>query len=122
MDTVGYCTIRKGATTGKGDKLDSFMGKDCRVLEFADDGGVLVINQESSSIATFDKADVSRSFKCKVIGDIICSPELNEVEQIIYTSKVMGRKGGYNQLLKSMVIQAGLMKGKFNDTFLFQNQ
>jgi hypothetical protein len=122
MELAGYCTISKNATTGRGSNLESFIGKDCRVMEFAADGGVLVINSEATSLASFDKVDVYRKFECKACGDVLCSPELDLVGQMIYATKVTTRKGGYNLLLKNMIIQASLMKGKLYDDFLFQKE
>ena len=37
-------------------------------------------------------------------------------------SKRMFRKGGYNDIVKKMVIAASLNRGEFNDVFLFQKQ
>lgn len=123
METVGYCTIKKDATTCKGtNNPERFIGKDCRVIEFAPDGGVLVLDSEATGLAMFDKQDVYRKFECSVSGDVICPPNMGMLEQMVYATKVMTRKGGYNQLLKGMVIQASLMKGKFTDDFLFQKE
>ena len=122
MDIVGYCTIDRNATTGVAKNINSFLGKDLRVMEFAADGGVLVLNPEATELAMFDKKDVYRKFECTICGDVICPPRLDMMGQMAYTYKVTTRKGGYNPLLKGMVIQASLMKGKFNDSFLFQKQ
>lgn len=122
MDTVGYATIKKDATTGRGDKLDTFIGKDCRVLEFASDGGILALNREGTAIATFEKQDVCRKFECSVFGDFICPPKMDAVAQMAYMTKVMSRKGGYAPILREMVIQASLAKGVFTDGFLFQKE
>lgn len=122
MDVVGYCTIKKDATTGSGSKIDTFLGKDVRVMEFTPEGDVLVINQEATAMAMFDACDVVRKFKCCLSGDVICPPGLNLIEQMTYHAKVTMRKGGYNNLLRNMVIQASLHKGEFNDSFLFQQQ
>lgn len=121
-EIAGYCTIKKDATTGTAQNLDKFLGKDVRVMEFARDGGVLVVSSDATEMAMFDKQDVYRKFECSVSGDVICPPNMDVMKQMIYTSKVMMRKGGYNQLLKGMVIQASLMKGKFTDDFLFQKE
>ncbi len=110
MELVGYCTIKKGATTGRGDKLDTFIGKDVRVMEFASDGGVLVVNSEATALATFDKEDIFRKFECRESGGCITPPEMNIAEQIIYSLKCIGRKGGYPPVLREMVIQASLAK------------
>jgi hypothetical protein len=116
---VGYCTIKPNATSGIGVDLQSFIGKDCRVMEFASDGGVLVLNREATAMAMFDKADVKTSFKCSPLGDVLCPSGLNFIEQTLYANKVLMRKGGYNNLLKNMVIGASLSRGVFTDDFLF---
>lgn len=123
MELQGYCTIKKDAKTGRGtDELHLFLGKDLRVMEFNEEGDVLVINSEGTCLASFDKIDVVRSFKCGFIDNVLCPPNLNILEQMAYSFKVTSRKGGYNNLLRGMVIQAGLMKGQFNDNFLFAKQ
>lgn len=121
-DIVGYCTIKKNATTGVGLNLESFMGKDCRVLEFAQDGGVLCVNNEATSIAMFDKDDVIRKFECGMLGEVLIPPNLDMVGQMFYASRMMNRKGGYNYIVMNMVIEVSLMKGKLTDDFLFQKE
>lgn len=121
MEIVGYCTIHKNATSGVGLELETFIGKDVRVIEFGWDGGVMVVNSSATGIATFDKKDVYRKFECRVVGEVLCPPDMDMMQQIIHSAKVMSRKGGYNQILKNMVIQMSLMKGKLTDDFLFQN-
>jgi len=122
MEVVGYCTIHRDAKTGTGMNLEKFIGKDVRVMEFAKDGGVLVISADAQSMATFDKEDVYRKFECSISGDVICPPDMNVIEQMMYHTKVITRKGGYNNILRNMVIEASLMKGKFVDGFLFAKQ
>lgn len=121
MDTVGYCTIKKDAKSCKGAQHpEDFIGKDLRVFEFAEDGGVLVLNQKGTALAMFDKEDVYRKFECTVIGEYLCPPNMNVVEQMMYIAKLSSRKGGWAPILKQMLIQASLFKGQFNDNFLFQ--
>ena len=123
MEVVGYAEIKKDATTGTSAiPMDNFLGKVCRVFEFTPEGDVLIIDDKATGIATFDACDIHRKFECKVVGDVITPPNMNMIEQTVYVAKVLSRKGGYNTLLKNMVIQASLMKGKFNDNFLFQVQ
>jgi len=122
MEVVGYCTLKKDAEGQSPLPMETFRGQDVRVLEFAEDGGALVINREATGIGMFDKEHISRRFECGVVGDVLTPPGLNMVEQTLYIGKVMTRKGGYNVILKQMVIQASLMKGKFNDQFLFAKQ
>jgi hypothetical protein len=104
-------------------KLEDFAQTPCRVLEFSRfDGSALVVNSKADALNCFEKEDIIASFKCSILGDIICPPNLNEIERMAYAAKVMSRKGGYNELLRRMVISASLHKGEFNDNFLFQNQ
>lgn len=123
MDVVGYAEIKKDATTGRSPiPIENFIGKPCRVMEFTPEGDVLIVNSEATGLATFDACDVYRKFECKVLGDVLTPPDMNMVEQTIYVAKVQTRKGGYNNLLKQMVIQASLLKGKFTDSVLFAVQ
>lgn len=123
MDIQGFCTIKKDAATCKGAKNpEQFFGKDCPVMEFDSEGGVLCLNQEGTALAMFDKADVIRSFKCSLMGEYVMPPNLDELQKMAYMSKLMTRKGGYNHIIKGMLIQYGLMKGIYNDNFLFQKE
>lgn len=124
MELQGFCTIKKDAKSGSGtENLEWFLGKDCAVMEFSEhDGSVLVMDWDGRGLAMFDKEDVQRKFECRMSGDVIYPPKLNLTEQMTYFSKVINRKGGYNKLLKNMVIQASLLKGEFYDDFLFQKQ
>lgn len=121
MDMQGYCTIKKNATTCKGtDSPNKFLGKDCQVMEFDQWGGALVLASDGSGLAMFDKEDIIRRFECGAQGEYLTPPNLHPLEQMAYVTKLMSRKGGYNHIIRGMVIQYGLMKGKYNDDFLFQ--
>jgi len=124
MDVVGYIEISKDATNMvSAIPISKFQGQTVRVFEFAQDGGALVIDREATGIAMVEKECIKRSFKCTMINnDIVAPPGLNFVEQMLYTTKCMSRKGGYNNIIKEMVIQFSLMKGKFTDDFLWQKQ
>ena len=122
MEVAGYATIKKDAVGQSPLPMSEFQGQDVRVFEFAVDGGALVINRAGTGIAMFDKEHIYRKFECGVVGNVLTPPGLNMVEQTMYVGKVLSRKGGYNELLRNMVIQASLMKGKFNDQFLFAVQ
>lgn len=122
MNSQGFCLIRKDATTGVGLNLETFYGQTCRVMEFASDGSVLVVNNEGTAAAMFDAIDVVHSFKCGFVGNVLTPPYLKQIEQFAYASKVLSRKGGYNDLLLNMVITASINKNEFNDNFLFQKQ
>ena len=118
---VGFVNIKVNATTCKGAKNPSeFIGKTCAVMEFGVDDSVLVINPEGSALAMFDKEDINRSFKCGYMNGVVTPPDLDMMNEAMYVMKVQTRKGGYNNLLRNMVIQASLMKGKFYDNFLWK--
>lgn len=121
-EIAGYCTIKKDATTGVAQNLHKFLGKDLRVMEFASDGGVLVLDRESTGLAMFDKEDVLRKFECRELGEFIFPPELNVIEQHVHMARLTGRKGGWSPILKQMVIARSLMNSKYNDDFLFQKE
>lgn len=123
MDIVGFVHISNKATTCKGaENPNEFIGKVCAVMEFGFDDSVLVLNPQKTALAMFDKGDVYRSFKCSYSNGIVCPVSENPIEQMLYVSKCLTRKGGYNHILMNMVIQASLMKGKFYDAFLWQLQ
>lgn len=120
---VGFANINKNATTCKGAKNPSeFIGEICPVMEFGFDGCVLVLNPKCNAMAMFDKEDIKTSFKCGYSNGVVTPPDLDTIEKMLYVVKAQGRKGGYNNLLSNMVIQASLMKGKFSDSFLWAMQ
>jgi len=123
MDIVGFCRIKKTATTCNG-ALDpnEFIGQICPVYEVGHDDCVLVINPKGTALDMFDKEDVQQSFKCAYRDGIVMPPGLDFFDQMAYMMRVRERKGGYNKLLCNMVIVASLMKGEFNDDFLWQKQ
>lgn len=122
-DIVGFVHINKNATTCKGAQTpNEFIGQICAVMEFGVDDCVLVLNPQSTALAMFDKKDVYRSFKCGYSKGIVTPPNLSWLEQMMYVAKAQQRKGGYNRLVRNMVIEASLMKGKFNDNLLWAMQ
>ena len=122
MEVVGYATIKKDAEVFSAIPMSEFQGQDVRVMEFDGQGGALVMNAKATGIALFDKEHIKRKFECGTVGNVLTPPGLNMIEQTLYVGKVLSRKGGYNDLLRNMVIQASLMKGEFNDSFLFAVQ
>jgi hypothetical protein len=122
-DIVGFAEISKTATTCKGAKNpEEFIGKTCAVMEFGRDGCVMVLNPLGTALAMFEKEDVYRSFRCEYVDGVVTPPDLELFEKMSYVIKAQQRKGGYNHLLRNMVIQASLMKSKFHDSFLWQMQ
>ena len=122
-DIVGFADISKTATTCKGAiNPEEFIGKTCAVFEFGRDGCVMVLNPLGTAMAMFEKVDVVRSFRCEYINGVVTPPDLGFIEKMIYVAKAQQRKGGYNHLLRNMVVEASLMKSKFFDSFLWQKQ
>lgn len=122
FDPVGYAIINKNAKSGAARNLHKFLGERVRVMEFAKDGGVLVISSDAGELAMFDKEDVVRKFECIIDGDIVCPPGLDFIGRMGYKTKCMTRKGGYNRLVREMVIAASLHRGEFSDSILWQRQ
>ncbi len=99
--------------------IDEFKNKVCPVMEFGADGCVLALDPQGRALATFDKEDVKRSFRCLRVGEFVCPPGLNVMEQMHYSFRCRTRKGGYSPILANMVIAASLAKGEFCDSFLW---
>lgn len=118
----GYVEFKEKTKTGKSNvDITEFEGNICLAMEFGIDDSVLAFNPKCTALGMFDKEDIHRSFKCTFINnDIICPPDLNTADQLIYASKVLSRKGGYSPLLKRLVIAGSLIKGAFDDSILWQ--
>ncbi len=120
---VGFVHIKKDATTCKGAQYpNEFIGETCAVMEFGVDGCVLALNPKGTALAMFDKEDIQSSFKCGFSAGVVTPPDLNMVEQMMYVTKAQTRKGGYNWIVRDMVIAASLHKNQFNDSLLWQLQ
>ncbi len=97
-----------------------FEGEIVRVIDWAvDDSSALCINPKGTAIGDIPMEDICRSFRCGSQGPVLTPPGASITEQIFYTTKVLRRKGGYNSILKRLVVAASLSKGKFDDSILF---
>lgn len=122
-DVVGFAMISQNANAVSSISMDNFRGKNVRVLEFERHGdGALVVDNDSKGLAMFEKKDIVSSFKCSFFDNVVCPPGLNPLQQSAYSFLVKSRVGGYNNLLREMVIMASLHKRKFNDLMLWQMQ
>lgn len=121
-DIVGYAHIKKDPIGMSAESLDKFSNKTCRVFEFDSDGGCLCVNPEGTAFGMFDKSEILGKFECNDFGDYIMPPNLNMIEKISYVAKLQLRKGGYNYVVKNMVIVSSINKGVYTDEFLFQKQ
>lgn len=123
INIVGFVDIKKDATTCRGAiSPHEFIGKMCPVIEFGADKSVLVLNPKGTALAMFDKQDIYRNFKCGYVNGVVTPPNLDGMEKMMYVAKAKNRKGGYNELLRNIVIQASLSKGEFNDSILWAKQ
>lgn len=83
---------------------------------------ILAISNDGTKMGMFSFEDASTFFDCIEEGGIICPPEMDHLERIVYMSKVINRIGGYNSIVRSLVIGASLFKGEFNDSVLWEKQ
>lgn len=121
-DIVGYVYIKKNPVGMSAESLNKFSNKICEVIEFAVDGGCLCINPDKTALGMFDKSEIVKSFECSADNNYILPPNLNEFEKMVFKLKLENRKGGYDNIVKSMIIVASLHAGKYTDELLFQNQ
>lgn len=124
MTLKGYAIIKPNPTTGVSPiSIDCFSGQTVRVIDFAvEDCGVWCVDNEGTGLASFDMEDVSRYFKCEEYSEVIVPPGLSFIEKAAYHIKVINRKGGFNPMIKQMVIMASLHSGEFNDSLLWARQ
>lgn len=123
MDIVGFCMLKTEVDKDPVMKApNGWANKPIRVLEFDAWGGVLALDNSATAMGMFDKEMIIHSFKCTIVGDMICPPDLDHIEQLMYTGRVMTRKGGYDPILKHLIIGASLHSNKFNDKLLWHNQ
>jgi hypothetical protein len=121
MEIQGYAQISNNATSGIGAVDPKLFTDDeyCRVIEFVNDGAVLVIDREANGLMTFEKEDVVSSFRCSVAADVICPPDLNLMDLTLYMHKCHNRIGGYDYKLRAMIVIYSLRKGEFDDSILW---
>lgn len=80
-------------------------------LCFASDPGCVV------DVQSMD--DVYKYFYCDKFNDVLLPPGLDDTQKLIQSIKRVTRDGGYNHIIRKMVIGASLIKGEFTDDFLF---
>lgn len=122
---AGYILIKCDAKCDYVAMLNAkeWQGKTVRALELNDNTNTaLVINSEANAMDMIDYDDIKAKFKCSEFNDVLVPPDNDLITNMMESSMRMTRKGGYDGVVKSMVIAASLHKEEFNDDFLFQKQ
>lgn len=126
MEVNGYLFLNDNANLKHcmGEKSD-WLNKSVRVMEFNDQSkSVLMIDNTATKMGMVDYSDIKTMFKCREVNGILV-PHFEGIYSMFHSEEVfkrMFRKGGYNEIVKKMVIAASLHRGEFNDDFLFQKQ
>ena len=123
MEIQGYCMLKSTNTVigYAGEIADLLPPNILKILDIAVDGnGFLVLNGKGNALAMVEKSDVSLYFLCNVYCGVICPPNMNLFEKTEFAQSRIERKGGYNNIVASIVIAASLSRGEFTDSFLFQ--
>jgi len=100
-----------------------WINKIIKALEINEDtNSVLGLDDSGTQMGMFEMSDVKRYFHCQVTQGIIIPIGLNLVDSMIYMQKRIDRKGGYDAVVRALVIGCSLHKGAVDDKFLFQKQ
>lgn len=120
MTTNGYVHLKKdiNCSHAMGDP-DKWKGGIFRAMEINEETkSVLLLSSGGTEMGMFDMSDVDHFFHCQVHGDIIVPKGLDVFARIAYISQRIGRKGGYDKAVSSMVVANSLIKGEVDDSFL----
>lgn len=110
-DPEGYAKIEKSI-------LDApFL----RIIDIAvDRSSFLVLPPEGNALIDIRDMNSVRSwFECTDLGVVLLPPGLDAAKQFLEAGIRLSRKGGYNPVIRNMVIINSLRKGEFDDRFLF---
>ena len=124
MDIKGYCLLKSVDTVRgyRGDKND-LLGAPLTIIDVAvGNSGFLVLNRKHTAIADVRMSDVNLYFFCDIVCGVVLPPNLPYEKKMVEVAKRLSRKGGYNKAIRCMVIGASIVKGEFNDDFLFEQQ
>lgn len=125
-DIKGYCILKSTNTIMgyAGDPEELIKGVPfLRIIDIAvDNSGFMVLNPQGNALAVVDMPDIDRYFLCDEMAGVLIPPDLNFGQQLIEAHRRSSRKGGYNEIIRRMVIVASLHAGKFCDDFLFELQ
>ena len=105
-------------------KADLMRAPYVRIVDIAVDGsGFLLLEPKGRALVDVRSMDdIERWFECRVRGEVVLPKTDDEVQLMVEMGKRLCRNGGYNRILKGMVILNSLMKEEFDDNFLFERQ
>lgn len=134
-DNKGYCLLKSTEhcfigynetfdPAGYREIKESLVGRPLRIVDVAvDNSGFLVLAPNGRALVDVRSMDdVDRHFLCDEFAGVLLPCGLSPQEKMMESMRRMNRKGGYNDLLRKMVIAASLQKNEFNDNFLFAKQ
>ena len=122
MEVAGYCVVKNTAdfSMAMPDDKSQWVNKPLRALEINEEArSVLVVSPCGAGIAMFDMDSLKSYFHSVEIGGVLLPKNLDMMERTMYHGLVISRNGGYNHLLKQMVIMQSLHKGEFDDSVLW---
>lgn len=121
-DIKGYCLLKSSLDCDiiMGTKAD-WENKICSAMELNDvTQSALLIDSSGTQMGMFEYKHIERMFKCDVVNGVIIPPTKDLMKGFFEASVRQSRKGGYNDIVKRMVIAASLHRQEFNDDFLFE--
>jgi len=124
-DITGYVLVKNDAKCEHAvmHTPEELQGKIFRALELNDSTkSALIIDNKAVAIDMIDYNDIERKFHCIKVNDVILPPGEDMLVNMFEAERRLLRKGGYDSMVRGMVIASSLHKEKFNDDFLFQKQ
>ena len=114
MELQGYALVKKDANCSYGmGPASIWQGNIVRVVEFNDSSeSVLVTSRDGNAMCMFDFKDLKTSFKCQDYFNVLIPVVKGEANKVFEAMKRQQRKGGYDQIVRQMVIQASIHSGE----------
>ncbi|MBR1525175.1 MAG: hypothetical protein IJ640_00745 [Prevotella sp.] len=124
MGIKGFCILKNYETVrGYRGNLAELLNTPLVIMDVAvDNSGFLILNKQHTAMADVQMSDVDKYFLCEIVCGVVLPPNLTQEQKAAGVAKRVSRKGGYNHIVKNIVIAASLATGVFNDDFLFELQ
>lgn len=134
-DIKGYCMLRGIDNTiiGVNERMQPTLYAEVRkliqtvplrIIDIAvDNSGFLCLEPGGRAICQVNSmTDVGAYFLCDSFANVLLPTGLNPVQKMAESARRLNRKGGYNDIVRKLVIAASIQKGEFYDNFLFTKQ